>query len=88
MKRRANHKTRKSVKVFTQPGCGVCKSAKEYLASRGVAFEELDVSTDEEALEALTVQYKSMGTPTIVIGDRVLVGFDREKLDTALAALA
>ena len=40
---------------------------------------------DEEAFSHLVETYQSRATPTIVIGDRVLIGFDPEEIDEALA---
>jgi hypothetical protein len=51
-----------------------------------VDFVEYDVSRDRDALEELLEVYRSQVTPTIVIGDYVLVGFDPEQLDDLLAA--
>ncbi len=76
--------TQRNVTVYTSPGCGVCTTTKGYLKSKGVAFEELDITANHDAFEELTGKYKSRGTPTIVIGDQVLIGFDKDKLERAL----
>ncbi len=58
---------------------------KEFLSQKGIAFTERDVSQDERALaelEALGV----MATPATVIGDQVVIGFDRAKLERLLAS--
>ncbi len=47
-------------------------------------FEELDVSRDPAALEELVEVHRSRMTPTVVIGERVLVGFDPDKLEPLL----
>jgi arsenate reductase-like glutaredoxin family protein len=44
-----------------------------------------DVSSDQQAVFELVRTYKSSSTPTIVVGERVMVGFDPEKLDQMLA---
>jgi hypothetical protein len=43
------------------------------------------VSSDFGAVRELVETYQSRATPTIVIGDRVLIGFDPEQIDEALA---
>ena len=78
--------TQRTVKIYTQPGCGACMNAKEYLKSKGVAFEELDITTSDSAFEELTQKYQGRGTPTIVIGEVVIQGFNRDRLEEALAA--
>jgi glutaredoxin len=57
---------------------------KEFLSQKGISFTERDVSQDEQALaelEALGV----MATPATLIGDQVVVGFDRARLERLLA---
>jgi len=43
------------------------------------------VSADFGAVRELVETYQSRATPTIVIGDKVLIGFDPEAIDEALA---
>jgi hypothetical protein len=40
---------------------------------------------DPSALQELVGTYKSRGTPTIVIGNEVIIGFDRGRIDELLA---
>lgn len=77
--------TEKNIIVYTQSGCSACKNTKDYLAGKGVAFDERSVTEDEEALRELTETYKSRSTPTIIIGDEVIIGFDKEKLDKRIS---
>ncbi len=58
---------------------------KEFLSQKGISFVERDVSQDDQALaelEALGV----MATPATLIGDQLVVGFDRAKLERLLAS--
>jgi glutaredoxin 3 len=61
-----------------------CNRAKEFLRSRGVSFEERDVSRDEAALEELR-RIGAMTTPVLVIDGETVVGFDRERIEELLA---
>lgn len=36
-------------------------------------------------MEELVYKYQSRSTPTVVVGDEVMVGFDPERLDQMLA---
>jgi len=56
-----------------------------FLAERGVEFTVKDVSVDQAAVFELVRTYNSRSTPTVVIGDEVLIGFDPEQLTAALA---
>jgi glutaredoxin len=75
----------KTVTVYTQPGWPPCKQAKESLSRRGIAFTERDLTRDPAAMDELR-RMGVMGTPAIVVGDQVMVGFDEEHLDQLLGA--
>lgn len=59
---------------------------KTYLAERGIQYIEKDVSKDQVAVFELVRKYNSRSTPTVVIGDEVLIGFDPERIDRLLTA--
>jgi glutaredoxin len=59
--------------------------AKAHLAERGLEFEVKDVSVDQKAVFELVRTYNSRSTPTIVVGDQVMIGFNPERLDQMLA---
>jgi len=61
-----------------------CNQAKEYLSQKGVSYQERDVARDAGALADLK-KLGYMTTPVIVIDGRVIVGFDSEQIDRALA---
>lgn len=73
----------KRVILYSQPGCPPCFAAKQFLAARNIPFEYKDVTTDSGALREL-VKLNSRTTPTIVVGDQVMIGFDPEKLEGML----
>jgi glutaredoxin-like YruB-family protein len=76
--------SRSKIVLYTQPGCPPCQWLKGFLGERGVVFEERDITLDSTAVEDLTVKYKSHSTPTLVIGDEVLIGFDPERIEKIL----
>ena len=41
------------IKVYSKPNCMQCSFAKKYLNDKGIAFEEIDVFEDAEALAML-----------------------------------
>jgi hypothetical protein len=55
-----------------------------YLSQKGVSYTSKDVANDAAAFEEFS-KLHSPGTPTIVVDDQVIIGFDRKKLDEALA---
>lgn len=75
----------RKVIVFTQQDCPPCGWVKSFLADRGVEFEERSIDTSMSVARELTHTYKSQSTPTVVIGDQVLIGYDPERLSQLLA---
>jgi len=53
---------------------------KSYLSERGIDYEIRDVTMDTGAVRDL-VRYGSRSTPTLVIGDEVIIGFDPDRID-------
>ena len=51
----------------------------EFLSQRGIAFTTRDVSSDMDARAEL-IALGSRSTPTIKVGDEVLIGFSPAKL--------
>jgi glutaredoxin len=66
------------IHLYTEPGCGACVEAKNCLTSRGISFEERDVRAHPEYLRILTDVLDSCTLPTLVAGDTIIPGFDRE----------
>jgi glutaredoxin len=67
------------IHLYTETGCGACIEAKEFLRSRGICFEERDVRDHPEYLRILTDDLDSCTLPTLVAGDTIISGFDREE---------
>ena len=75
------------IKIYTQPGCAPCHHAIEYLSGKGLKFEEINIRTTPGAVQELQ-RLGVMSTPAILIGEEILVGFDRARVDEAIAGLA
>ena len=60
-----------------------CQRTKEFLRSRGVEFEDRDVSTDAAALDDLS-KLGYMTTPVLQINGETVVGFDRARIERLL----
>ena len=76
--------TEKNVKVYSTPACPYCRRAKAYLDEKGVTYEDIDVSARPEAAEEMVSLSGQMSVPIIAVDDKVVVGFDRDKLDQLL----
>lgn len=60
-----------------------CGAVKEFLSQKGVEFTERDVAVDEKAIGELQ-KLGIMTTPVTVIDEVVVVGFDRDRLESLL----
>lgn len=68
----------KPVKVYTTDYCAYCEQAKALLTRKGVPFEEVDVSGDDEARLDLVKKSGGLRTvPQIFVGDVHVGGYDR-----------
>lgn len=72
-----------NVIVFSSNTCGYCTMAKDYLSENGVSYVEKNVSTDLEARKEL-MSKGFMGVPVIYVGDEVIQGFNKARLDELL----
>jgi glutaredoxin-like YruB-family protein len=73
------------VTVYTTSTCPWCKKTKAWLESNGVDYEEKNVEDDEDAAEEMIDHSGQRGVPVVVIDDEVIVGFDKDRLEEALA---
>lgn len=79
----ASMTTRKII-VYTQPDSLPCECVKLFLRDRGARFEERSVLNDDDTVRELKERYNSRSTPTLVVGDEVVIGFDPERIDELL----
>ncbi|KAB7669322.1 glutaredoxin family protein [Bacillus sp. B1-b2] len=70
--------------LYTQPDCPPCEYSKLFLQEHGFDFEIKDIQKDPIAKKELIKKYQSFSTPTFIIDDSVIYGFDLEKITTAL----
>ena len=72
------------VKVYSTSTCPYCKMAKGFLDEKGVAYENVDVSTDSAGRDEMIRKSGQMGVPVIDVDGQIVVGFDRERLEGLL----
>ena len=77
--------TKQPVTIYTTPTCHFCHMAKEYFAENKVPFTEHDVARDLEKRKEMVQKSGQMGVPVIMVGDQLVVGFDKERLQELLA---
>ncbi len=77
------------VKVYALSTCIHCRNAKEFLTECAIGYDCVDVDTlngDERKaiLEEVKQLNPSCSFPTIVIGNKVIVGFRKDEIKEAL----
>ncbi|SHE45712.1 glutaredoxin family protein [Clostridium fallax] len=73
------------IKVYTTNSCPWCLKAKNYLKSKNVAFEELNVQDDMDAREDMIKKSNQRGVPVLDINGTIIVGFDKNAIDNAIS---
>ena len=77
------------IKIFTLSTCSHCTQAKEFLDERKIPYDNVHVdfmSGDDrtQVIDTLRKLNPEVTFPTIVIGDKVIVGFRRDEIEAAL----
>jgi glutaredoxin-like YruB-family protein len=76
-----------NITIYSTPTCGYCKMAKEYLKSKNIAFTDVDVSIDQKRAEEMIAKSGQFGVPVIDVNGKLIIGFDKRKLDEYIAGL-
>jgi glutaredoxin-like protein NrdH len=77
------------IKIYALSTCIHCRNTKDYLKECGVEYECIDVDTLEpeqrkEVLEEVKKVNPGCSFPTIIIGNKVIVGFRQDEIKEAL----
>jgi len=77
------------IKVFSLSTCSHCKSTKKFLSACTVKYEFIDVDLLEgDERKAILEDIKKLNPrcsfPTIMIGDKVIIGYKENKIREAL----
>lgn len=81
--------TTPQVTIYSTTWCGFCHSLEQYLEQKKVTYVTKDIEKDQSAynelMEAIGGIGNFRGVPTSSIKGEIVVGFDRPKIDSALA---
>jgi glutaredoxin 3 len=72
------------VVVYSTPTCPYCYQAKRYLEQKGVPFVDRDVVSNLPAREEMMKKSGQMGVPVIEVDGKIVIGFNRPRLDELL----
>ena len=64
------------VKIYSTPSCPYCEQVKDYLSSKNIAFQEIDVSQDQKSGQT--------GVPLTEINNHFIKGFSPQEIDQVL----
>ena len=73
-----------SVTLYSTPSCGFCTKAKSFFRERHIPFTEHNVASDQRKAEEMVRKSGQMGVPVIDVNGKVIVGFNRPAIESAL----
>ena len=73
------------VKVYSIPNCSWCQKTKSYLKSKNITYVDINVEEDLEGRKQLLVLSKQQSVPVLDISGKIILGFDKQKIDEYLA---
>ncbi|MGM0366140.1 MAG: glutaredoxin family protein [Actinomycetota bacterium] len=73
--------------VYSTPACPYCRMVKDYLKEKHINFEDVDISSDRQKLDQMVKKSGQMGIPVIDFGKKIIVGFEKEEIDSAIKEL-
>jgi glutaredoxin-like protein NrdH len=77
------------IKIFTLSTCSHCKAAKKFLNDHNVDYDCIDVDLlkgeyRQKVIDEVREYNPSLSFPTIVIEEKVIIGFKEEEIKEAL----
>ena len=74
----------KNVTIYSTPTCHFCHMAKDFFKENSVEFTDHDVSADTAKRQEMVEKSGQMGVPVIFIGEDMVIGFDKPKVQQLL----
>ncbi|MBA3027682.1 MAG: glutaredoxin family protein [Desulfobacteraceae bacterium] len=79
--------------LYSLSTCVICRDVKAFLQKKKIGFETIDVDLLEndqrtEVLDILKILNPRLSFPTLVVGDEVILGYNREKISQAIKKIA
>ncbi len=74
----------KKVVVYSTPDCAHCYTLKNYLESKGVEYEEINIYETEQGRKKMEEISGQKNVPVTVVGVEVVAGWDKEKINKLL----
>jgi len=74
----------KPVSIYSTETCTYCKMAKEFFKANNVPYQEFDVGHDIPKRQEMIEKSGQMGVPVIMVGDEMIIGFNKPRLSELL----
>lgn len=74
----------KTIEIYTTPTCHFCQFAKAFFDENDIPYTEYNVLEDTQKREEMVDRSYQMGVPVIAIDGEIIVGFDKEWLESLL----
>ncbi len=75
------------VKIYSTPTCSYCNIAKKYLRDKGIKFTDYNVAVDRRRAEEMVHKSRQQGVPVIDFNGKIIVGFNKRKIDEEIDRL-
>lgn len=72
------------IKVYSTPTCPWCMKLKAWMKEKGIEFQDIDVSADQEAAQQMIQKSGQMGVPQTEINGKMIVGFNTDAIEAEL----
>lgn len=74
------------IKVYSTPTCPYCKLVKDFLDEKKVEYQNVDVASNASAANEMVKLSGQMGVPVVDLDGHVIVGWNKEAIEEALAS--
>jgi glutaredoxin 3 len=73
------------IKIYTTSKCHYCHLAKEYFDKKHLTYEVINLTANPERGQEMIQLSGQMGVPVILINEKVIIGFNKEAIERAIA---
>jgi glutaredoxin 3 len=73
-----------AVTIYTTPTCSYCTMAKNWFKENGIRYTEYNVASNLKKADEMVKKSGQMGVPVLDVNGRIIVGFDKPKIESAL----
>lgn len=78
-----NQDFERHVRLYGTQWCGFCRQAREYLASRNIPFDDIDIDASARGRDQFAL-LGGEGVPLILVGRQRMDGYDETRLEAML----